>query len=245
MTSTIIDRVHQIAKEQGSPIGLTFGDHENKVTILDIETDKQPDDDDASDASYVTELTGVVTESSESTSELPPGTEYTWDDTDGVPERIIENDGNRPDDDNFSIADAEDARSDPPTEQEQDIPDNEENGNNDDDEKVTEDNQQPEEGQVNEEEQIDFEKQDIEPIEIQHPSPLRPTRQSRRKMNLNPIAPGDPIHHKLRPHNKEPDKGTSFFTTGFSTVVAKLEREQAEFMMVAAAVGAYHEMEAS
>ena len=72
MTDSVIKRVHEIAESQDVPIGLTFGDTENNVTILDLDTQSiatKDDDDNASDASFVpedqsveTELTGVVDE---------------------------------------------------------------------------------------------------------------------------------------------------------------------------------------
>ena len=55
MTENVINRVAEIAIEQNAPIGITFGDAHNRTTILDIDTDENEDDDDASDASYIAE----------------------------------------------------------------------------------------------------------------------------------------------------------------------------------------------
>ena len=91
MTNNIIDTVHRIAEAEGSPIGITFGDITNKSTILDIEVNHEPDDDDASDDSYnpndddisvETALTDVTAASLDYSVELPPGTKYTYDPND-------------------------------------------------------------------------------------------------------------------------------------------------------------------
>ena len=52
MTDTVIDKVHGLARSESAPIGLVFGDLQDKSTINDIETNEEPDDDDASDESF-------------------------------------------------------------------------------------------------------------------------------------------------------------------------------------------------
>ena len=53
------------------------------------------------------------------------------------------------------------------------------------------------------------------------------------------------MHSELRDHNNPPDRGLQFFTGGFVKAVAKLEREHAGFVLVAAAVQKYNNLEAS
>ena len=68
MTNTIIQRVHQIAKDQGAPEGMNFGGFDNETVILDIDTSNIPtedDDDDASDRSYSSDEDTVETELTE------------------------------------------------------------------------------------------------------------------------------------------------------------------------------------
>ena len=52
MTQTIINKVEQIAKDQGCPTGIIFGNSEGGTTINDMETNDIPSDDDASDGTY-------------------------------------------------------------------------------------------------------------------------------------------------------------------------------------------------
>ena len=101
MTDSIIKRVHAIADSQQSPAGLTFGDFDNNVTILDIDTETiatEDDDDDASDTSFVPDdasedsaLTGVVDDRDEVES-VRSGRGYTGDEEDvSVAESAAEN----------------------------------------------------------------------------------------------------------------------------------------------------------
>ena len=92
MTDSVIKRVHDIARRQDAPTGMTFGDYKNNVTILDIETgsiDSENDDDDASDASFMpddgtveTVLTGVVSEQESDDNSLRSGNGYGADEDD-------------------------------------------------------------------------------------------------------------------------------------------------------------------
>ena len=54
MTQIVIDRVHEIAKRQGAPTGITLADGQGNTTIHDLDTEENYDDDDASDESYRT-----------------------------------------------------------------------------------------------------------------------------------------------------------------------------------------------
>ena len=72
-------------------------------------------------------------------------------------------------------------------------------------------------------------------------------RRSRRLRGEDPVLPDGPIHHTLKEYNKSgrvAEHG-NFVTAGFTQAVAKLERENAQFMFVAAAVDQYNDMEGS
>ena len=73
MTNTIIDRVHEIARQQNAPTGINFGGFDGETVLADIDTESinpEDDDDDASDRSFEedddatveTELTGCVSD---------------------------------------------------------------------------------------------------------------------------------------------------------------------------------------
>ena len=89
MTNGIVDRVHQIAKDQGAPEGMNFAGLHNKATINDIDTtsiNPEDDDDDASDASYSTEEDNtIMTESTETTSGVDSGDEIQYHEHENQP----------------------------------------------------------------------------------------------------------------------------------------------------------------
>jgi hypothetical protein len=243
MTDTVIERVHSLAKEKGAPFGLQFSDINNNTTILDLDTTPQPDsDDDASDGSFNpddarsvdTELTGIITESSDSTTQVYIN-ENARDNEAEAPTAGVEQEP--PDDD---IGEPHD-----------------DNGPHVEDRSVAEqaetdalDNQDatPDGDDDNEEEEIDFTVDNDgadEHVDIVHPdTPVTPvTRQSRRLQGASPIEGGGVIHRELQPHNNSPRM--NFFTAGFTKAVARLERQHSGYMFVSAAVDNYNNMEAS
>jgi hypothetical protein len=240
MTNNIINTVHRIAKNEGSPIGLTFGDFTNKSTILDIDVDHEPDDDDASDQSYdpnaddisvETDLTDTTSVSSEYSVELPPGTTYVHE-TDGyeVDDEGDANDGTDHTDNNQEVHD-------PAVDESEEVhhPEIEEltldtyNGTNEGDQPTDE--------------------TDAEDPDRNDGVPLTPSsieRKSRRLQFLSPLQPNTAdIHPELREHNKPPANAVVLFTRGYSTAIAKLEREHTGFVLVASAIEQYNNLEAS
>ena len=249
MTNSIIDTVHRIAKNEGSPVGLVFGDSLNRSTILDFETDSPPSDDDASDTSYNpdddddqstgTELTGTLSEGSNESLELPPGMVY----APGTPDGYEADTGNENMDtmretvhDHIRNQGMEPMGNNLNEERENELIENENNAPD----PPTEDNQNAEASIVD-----GTDEQTPEPGTTTHQTHNIGERKSRRLQALPPIQMEQPIHPELREHNNPPNMGINLFTAGFSKAVAKLEREHQGFVLVAAAVQQFNEAESS
>ena len=212
MTSTIIDRVHLIAISQNAPIGLTFGDSQDKVTILDLDTKNNNNDDNASDVAFEqdddtieSELTGVVSEPSENRNIY----------------HNEEDDGYKPDAEGIH---------------EDNNADNADNHNKDAPQPTIEDNDDHSQQELHtndygdDKEAIDFEhNNEDETIEITHPE-IEGEEQPSRRSGLRQTV--TQTHNKFGSNEgyKSTTHHRSFFTAEFGDTIAKLEREHIGFV---------------
>ena len=248
MTDTIIDRVDAIAKQQDAPIGIMYGDSHHTSTILDIETEDAPDDDDASDTSYHpskdddstdSELTGFVSIPSVQT-EADEDDDVADTQNSQIIRRYTQNDNSIHSD--IEVVDFEQDTEIDIQHPEDDYSEASESLGVEADESQgvdADDDDYQEDLEVNDE--VDNVLH-TDASDTEEPPSIR---RSRRLANEDPDEPGEDIPRKLKDYNTPPTTHSNFFSAGFSSAVAKLEREHTGFMFVSAAVDQYSAMEAS
>ena len=247
MTQVIIDRIHEIAKAQKAPIGVTFGDFENKITILDLE-DLSLADDDASDTDYKDDDT-VETED---LSDFAPITEITNNQVEDVPipqEMLEEFQEDVSVDDDF-VGNDDDDYSQSSSSSDESTHSNS-NSDNEDMDEIVGNQVVPEEEIIFEEQENNNEATDDDVDEDEDEAnpwiPVTPRRSTRiQGVGPLPVANED-LPRNLQAHNNSPPPSDHvvLFTAGFGAAVAKLEREHHEVVMVSAVVDYYSALDAS
>lgn len=249
MTDTVIKRVHEIADSQQAPAGLTFGDIDNNVTILDIDTESiatEDDDDDASDASFTpddtsidTELTGVIDDRDENES-VRSGRGYSGDEEDQSTSESIEGNYVGQISDNITVIPEGDGGN-------VEVDENQideaalqiENENNDENENINDD-------EIPDDTTVVFEEEGMETpgVDIVHPT-----------MDEEPMEPQQRVLRETvrRTHPKysasegfeETTIHRNLFCGGYEKAIRKIADYHARIVLVSQAIEQYNNIEAS